>query len=148
MNPIIRKGKRNDLPSVYNYVKELAIFEKEPAAVTATLDDYYRAHDEKLIMTHIAELNGKCIGIALYYMTFSTWKGHMLYLEDFYVDINYRSSGVGQLLFDAYIAEAKKLNCKMVKWAVLDWNKKAVKFYERNNATIEKCWWDCKIIFE
>ena len=144
---IVRKANSNDLSGIYQLVKELAIFEKEEDAVKAKLDDYKKAFDDNLIGAQVAEKDGKIIGMALYYMTFSTWKGHMLYLEDFYVSENYRSNGVGQKLFDSYLNEAKSRGCKMVKWEVLDWNKKAIKFYERNGATIEKQWWDGKIIF-
>ncbi len=144
---IIRKATRSDLEGIYQLVIELAIYEEEPDAVKSTIEDYIKAFDENLISAHVAEDNGNIVGMALYYMTFSTWRGHMLYLEDFYVSQKYRSSGIGQQLFDAYINEAKSRGCKMVKWEVLDWNTKAIKFYERNGATIEKQWWDGKIIF-
>lgn len=144
---IIRKAKKNDLNGIHDLVRELAIFEKEEDALKTTLMDYEKAFDEELIGAHVAEDEGVIIGMALYYMTFSTWKGHMLYLEDFYVSTQHRSSGIGQKLFDAYIQEAKDRGCKMVKWEVLDWNEKAIKFYLRNGATIEKQWWDGKIIF-
>lgn len=143
----VRKARKEDLNGIYQLVKELAIFENEEHAVNSSLLDYEKAFDEGLISAHVADENGEIIGMALYYMTFSTWKGHMLYLEDFYVSERHRSSGIGQKLFDAYIAEAKSRGCKMVKWEVLDWNEKAIKFYERNGATIEKQWWDGKIIF-
>ncbi|MEM9548123.1 MAG: GNAT family N-acetyltransferase [Bacteroidota bacterium] len=144
---IIRKAIRKDLNGIYQLVKGLAVYEEEPEAVTTTIQDYEKAFDEGLIHAHVAEDDGKIVGMAFYYMTFSTWRGHMLYLEDFYVRDEYRSQGLGQQLFDAYIDEAKSRGCKMVKWEVLDWNEKAVKFYERNGATIEKQWWDGKIIF-
>lgn len=144
---IVRKANRNDLDGVYQLVNELAFYEKEPDAVKSSLEDYQKAFDENLISCHVAEEEGTIIGMALYYMTFSTWKGHMLYLEDFYVKEQFRSEGVGQQLFDAYINEAKSRGCNMVKWEVIDWNEKAIKFYERNGATIEKHWWNGKIIF-
>jgi GNAT superfamily N-acetyltransferase len=147
MNYTVRKATINDLECIYQLVKELAIYEKEEDAVKASLDDYKKAFNENLIGAHVADSNGSIIGMALYYMTFSTWKGHMLYLEDFCVTEKFRSEGVGQKLFDSYLNEAKARGCKMVKWEVLDWNEKAVKFYERNGATIEKQWWDGKIIF-
>jgi len=144
---VIRKALIDDLNGIYQLVKELAVYEEESDAVKAKLEDYQKAFNENLISAHVADLNGEIIGMALYYMTFSTWKGHMLYLEDFYVTDKHRSSGVGQRLFDAYLIEAKSRGCKMVKWEVIDWNTKAIKFYERNGATIEKQWWDGKIIF-
>ena len=144
---IIRKATKNDIDDIYRLVKELAEFEEEGDAVKSKKEDYEKAFDEGLISAHVAVVDNELIGMALYYMTFSTWRGHMLYLEDFCVTKEHRSAGVGQKLFDAYIEEAKNRGCKMVKWEVLDWNEKAIKFYKRNGATIEKQWWDGKIIF-
>ncbi len=143
----IRKIKVSELTEVYNLVVQLAIFENEPDAVTATLEDYQEAYKEGLITVIVAEKKSEIVGMAITYMTFSTWKGKMLYLEDFYVDASCRSEGIGQLIFDAYIKDAKERGCAMVKWQVLDWNTKAIKFYERNGATIEQEWWNGKIIF-
>lgn len=135
------------LPEVYEFVIQLAIFEKEPEAVKATIEDYQNAFNEGIFEGFIAYDSNKPVGMTVIYTTFSTWKGKMLYLEDFYVHPDYRSKGVGQLLFDNFISYAKKIGCSMVKWEVLDWNKEAIRFYERNGATIEKFWWDGKIIF-
>jgi len=147
MNIIVRQGTLNDLPSVLDMVKGLAKFEKAADSVTATLEDYSEAYADGLITIHIAEVEEAVVGCTLFYNTFSTWKGKMLYLEDFYVLDEYRGQGIGKKLFYAFITEAKKRNCALAKWQVLDWNTAAIKFYEREGATIEKEWWNGKIIF-
>lgn len=139
---LIRKGNKADLPAILELVKGLAKFEKEPDAVTASLEDYNKAFDSGLIACDVAELEGQdgIIGMTLYYDTFSTWKGLMLYLEDFYVLPEYRSHGVGGMLWDALIQEAQARNCVLLKWQVLDWNKDAIRFYKRKNAIIDQEW--------
>ncbi len=147
MEVIIKKGQRSDLAGVLNLVKGLAKFEKAEDQVTATLADYEREFDRDLISIDCAFANAEMVGCTLYYNTFSTWRGKMLYLEDFYVLEKFRGKGIGKMLFDEFIAESKRRNCTMVKWQVLDWNKAAIKFYEREGATIETEWWNGKIIY-
>ena len=148
MKPIIRKATKADLTAILGLVVELAVYEKEPEAVTAKLRDYTQAYEDGLISAHVATIDEVVVGMALYYDTFSTWKGKMLYLEDFYVKSEFRSLGIGQLLFNAFIETAKLRACKMVKWEVIDWNDRAVQFYIDNGATIDKQWWNAKIIFD
>jgi len=144
----VRKANKNDLKSIYALVKELAIYEKEPEAVTATLEDYQNDFAEGIFEANVAVDGDKIVGTTIYYMSYSTWKGKMLYLEDFVVQESYRQKGVGQLLFDAYLSVAKEKKAVMVKWQVLDWNKPALNFYARNNAIIERNWWSGKIFLD
>jgi len=143
----IRFAQNTDLEAILGLVRELAVFEKEPEAVTATLEDYHRAWESRLIHSQVAEVGGEIVGMVLYYDTFSTWRGKMLYLEDFYVKPSHRGKGIGQALFDATLRAAKDRGCVMMKWQVLDWNEGAIRFYERNMATIEREWWNGKIVF-
>lgn len=147
MNIQIRKARIDDVPSLYNLVYELAVFEKEPEALTTSLESYKDAFSENLIDAFVAEDKGEIVGMVLYYMTFSTWKGKSLYLEDFYVKEAYRQFGIGQSLFDAYLEEAKARGAQMTKWQVLDWNEVGINFYKKNNAVIETNWWNGKIYF-
>ena len=79
---------------------------------------------------------------------FSTWRGRMLYLEDFVVTESYRKYGVGQKLYDTFLEVARQKDCFLTKWQVLDWNTPAVNFYEKNKATIEKEWWNAKVFLK
>lgn len=141
----IRKAQSGDLQSIHNLVRHLAIFEEAEEEFTASIQQYKDDFEADIFDALVAEVNGEIRGMALYYMTYSTWKGRMLYLEDFIVEENFRSMGVGQLLFDRVLEEGRNLQCKLLKWQVLDWNKDAIKFYNRNGATIEKEWWNGKI---
>ena len=143
-NITIRKGTKSDIPQVYNLVIELAVYEKEPEAVTATLEDYHNDFEEGIFKMLIAEKDGEIAGMMIYYMTYSTWKGKMMYLEDFVVSEQHRRSGVGQLLYNEFVAVSKSANAKLVKWQVLDWNEPAIRFYEKNDATIETRWLSVK----
>ena len=142
-----RKATARDLPAIYELVRELAIFEKAEDQLKATLEDYQRDFTAGVFEAVVLEYANEICGMVLFYLTYSTWRGKMLYLEDFVVAKRYRRRGYGQQLFDAFIAAAHEKNCAMVKWQVLDWNEAAVKFYEKNQATIEKQWWNGKIIF-
>ena len=137
---IIRKGNRADLKEVYDLVVELAIYEKAPDAVSASLEDYYNAFDSGAIDILVATEAGSVLGMALYYNTFSTWKGKMYYLEDFVVKENHRGRGIGAKLFEAFLDDAKQNNCKLVKWQVLDWNQPAINFYEKYGTRFQKEW--------
>jgi len=145
MNITIRKATLADIPTIHQLVVALAVYEKEPEAVTATLADYTQDFEAGIFQAHVAVMEGKVVGMALYYMTYSTWKGRMLYLEDFVVFEEYRRFGIGQLLFDAVLAEGKNQGCRLLKWQVLDWNEPALNFYKKNEATIETNWWTGKI---
>ena len=144
MTITIRQGTKKDLPFVHKMVRGLAIYEREEAAFTATLEEYEQDFEAGWFECQVAEKEGNIVGMIIYYETFSTWKGRMLYLEDFFVEETARRFGVGQKLFDVFHEIAKEKGCKMTKWQVLDWNTPAVKFYEKNNAIIEKGWWNAK----
>ncbi|MBL0105122.1 MAG: GNAT family N-acetyltransferase [Bacteroidetes bacterium] len=143
----VRRGEKKDLPSLLSLVKELALFEKAPEEVTNTLSDMERdGFGEKPVFGfHVAEVDKVIVGIALYFVKYSTWKGAGLYLDDLIVTEKMRGQGIGQKLFDAYMDEAKKINAKQVHWQVLDWNTPAIDFYKKLGAKIDVEWLDCKM---
>lgn len=144
-NVVIRPATATDLPGIHRLVGELAKFEREAAAFVATIETYREEFADGTFSGHVAEADGQLIGMTLYYRAFSTWKGKMLYLEDFVVRDEWRGRGIGHRLFEAFKEEAARRACVMIKWQVLDWNDPAVEFYERQGATIEKQWWNGKM---
>jgi len=140
----IRRAGVEDMSGVLELVKELALYENAPEQVTTTVEDYEKNFLSGVFDVTVAELNGEIIGMVLYYICWSTWKGRMLYLDDFVIKENLRQLGIGQMLFDQLFIDAKKRGCKLVKWQVLDWNEPALKFYEKNKSIIEKEWWNGK----
>jgi ribosomal protein S18 acetylase RimI-like enzyme len=145
MDVNIRRAKREDLPAILGLVRGLAAFEKKADAVTATLEIYQEVFDSGLITCDVACVDDIVVGMTLYYDTFSTWKGKMMYLEDFYVKPEYRSQRIGSKLFDELIAESKRRACILIKWQVLDWNVEAIRFYKSKNAEIETEWYNGKL---
>ncbi|MEY4572885.1 MAG: hypothetical protein RLZ10_2142, partial [Bacteroidota bacterium] len=96
----------------------------------------------------VAEENGVIIGFSLYYISYSTWKGRCLYLEDFFVLPDKRREGIGQMLFDQTVSVAVKLGVKRMDWQVLDWNQPALNFYKKNNATLDGEWINGRLFFD
>jgi GNAT superfamily N-acetyltransferase len=143
---LIRYATTLDMPSVHALVYELALYEKEPEAVVTTVEEYTRDYEAGAFMCQVAEINGEIVGMILYFMIYSSWKGRTLYLDDFMVNEAHRRSGIGHMLFDAFIADAQKQRCRLAKWQVLDWNTPAIQFYEKKGAIIEKDWWNGKMM--
>lgn len=144
-NFTIRPGSREDLPAVHALVRELAMYERAEHEFTATAEDYHRDFDAGFFEVLVVEADGQAVGMALYYTSYSTWKGRMMYLEDFVVKEAYRGRGAGRAVFDAFLEQARKKGCRLVKWQVLDWNEPALNFYGKYNAIIEKEWWNGKL---
>ena len=147
MHTTVREATIEDLSRVLDLVKELAAFEKAADQVKVGLDDYIKGFQRNDYAVLLAIQDSNIVGMALYYLTWSTWRGRMLYLEDLIVTNEHRRQGIGNLLLESFIQRAHELRCNMVKWQVLDWNAPAIKFYEEKGATIEKDWWNVKIIF-
>ncbi len=143
----IREGRVDDIPAVFSLVRELAVYERSPDAVVTTPEEYVELMKEELFKIFVAEVEGEVVGMALYYYTFSTWKGKMLYLEDFVVRQKFRRAGIGHALFEKVIEEARQNQCALMKWQVLDWNQPAISFYEKYNVEFDKGWWNGKLFF-
>ena len=106
----IRKGVKEDLNQVLKLIKDLAKYENALNEVSIQLHDLERDGfgERPLYWIQIAEINNRIVGIAIYYIAYSTWKGKCLFLEDFIVAKRYRNMGVGKKLFESIVLIAKK----------------------------------------
>ena len=139
MNAAIREARLADCSRILELINELAVYERAPEEVTVTLAEFEDAGFGKkpVWKAFVAELDGKIVGFALYYIRYSTWKGCRLYLEDFLVTEACRGLGIGKLLFDKIILEAKEMGFNGMTWQVLDWNEPALNFYKKYESGIE-----------
>ncbi|HTD98350.1 MAG TPA: GNAT family N-acetyltransferase [Mucilaginibacter sp.] len=139
---IIRIAKKEDCPRLLELVLELALFEKAPQEVTVTLEEFEEAGfgNDPVWKAFLVEDDGFIVGFGLYYIRFSTWKGCRMYLEDLIVTEDYRGKGVGKMLFDRLVQEARELGFNGMSWQVLDWNEPAINFYKKYEAAIEDGW--------
>jgi len=149
MDILIRKAVRNDCARMMELIQELATYEKAPDEVTVTL-----AHFEEsgfganpVWWAFVAEANGVVIGMSLYYVRYSTWKGQRMYLEDILVTEDMRGQKIGSQLMDALIVEAKEKGFNGMNWQVLEWNEPAINFYKKYNANFDPEWVNCSIVF-
>ena len=147
MKTIIRKGVKEDLPSVLELIKELANYEKSLDEVTITLEDLENDGfgDRPWFWFLVAEDNNRIIGLSFYWIRYSTWKGKFLFLEDFVIKKEYRRFGIGSKLFEETIKICKEHNLNGMIWQVLDWNSTAIDFYKKYNAEISSEWLNGKL---
>ena len=146
----IRIGTQEDLPQVYALIQELAEYERASQEVTNTLAAMQEdGFGEKPVFEFlVAEVAGNVVGIALYYLAYSTWKGKMLFLEDLIITEAYRRYGLGKKLFDAFARRAQELGAKRLKWQVLEWNEPAIAFYKKLNCNLDGEWINCNMTEE
>ena len=150
MPVIIRRAVKEDCARMMELIHELAVYEREPDAVTVTFDHFVESGfgENPVWYAYVAEADGKVEGFALWYIRYSTWKGQRLYLEDFLVSEKMRGKGIGKLLFDKLLEEAQSKQYSGMAWQVLDWNEPAINFYKKYpDAKIDGGWLNCMINF-
>ena len=146
---IIRRGTANDIKSLYSLVEENALHHSVDLAsikldAAQMLIDFEKETPSFLFL--IAETNGKIVGAAIYYYTYSTFKGRSLYLEDLIITKAYRSRSIGKLLMQALAEEAVQNNAEKMKWQVAEFNERAIKFYENKmDAELDNDWINCEL---
>lgn len=134
---------------------ELAEYEKAPQEVTVDTEHFIESGfgENPVWWAFVAEApsvendSSTIVAFALYYIRYSTWKGQRMYLEDIIVTREWRGRGIGKLLFDRLLQEAKAKKFTGMMWQVLDWNESAIQFYKKYNAQFDASWINCNVNF-
>ncbi len=139
---LIRKATAADCPRMMELVRELALYERAPEAVTVSAEHFLESGfgPNPVWWAFVAEEGGVIQGFALYYIRYSTWKGQRMYLEDILVTETARGRGIGALLMNALIAEARERKFSGITWQVLNWNEPALNFYRKFNTRFDDEW--------
>ena len=139
----IRFGELADVPVIAELIRGLARYEKLEHEVTMTEEKLTDGlfGERRYAETLIAEEDGEPIGFALFFHNFSTFLAQPgIYLEDLFVIPERRGGGVGRSLLERLAQVAVDRGCGRLEWAVLDWNKDAIRFYERLGAKPNADW--------
>ncbi|HAY42360.1 MAG TPA: GNAT family N-acetyltransferase [Micrococcaceae bacterium] len=140
----IREAHLADCPQILELIHELAVYEKEPDAVKNTVEELEKhlfGADPK-VFTHVAEdESGQLVGIAMWFLTYSTWEGrHGIHLEDLYVRESERGEGTGTALLKTLAQICIERGYRRLEWAVLDWNAPAIGFYDSIGSSTMDGW--------
>ena len=151
MSTTIRPAVAADVPLILEFIRGLATYEREPDAVTVTEADLLRDGfgESPYYQCLIAESDGRPAGFAFYFFNYSTWTGRPgLYLEDLFVNPEFRGLGIGKALLARVAAIAVERGCPRLQWEVLDWNTPAIEFYQALGAEFMDTWRNVRMTTE
>ena len=130
---MIRRVESRDVDAVVELVHELALYERAPEQCHLTSEQLHTAlfGESPALFGHVAEVDGQVVGIALWFLNFSTWDGvHGIYLEDLYVTPDQRGNGLGKKLLETLAQECVAKGYTRLQWWVLNWNEPSIGFYK------------------
>ena len=129
---IIRKAEAKDIATIFDLIKKLAVYEKlENDVITSEKELCENIFNKNFAKVLIAEEDEKPVGFALYFYNFSTFVGKPgIYLEDLFVEPEFRGKGYGKALLIELAKIAQAENCGRFEWSVLDWNTPSIEFYK------------------
>ena len=140
---MIRLAQEKDVEAIHQLIYELAVYEKAPDAVEATVDAIRISlfGQNPVAYCHVAEVEGKIVGIAIWFLNYSTWLGKPgIYLEDLFVQPEYRKQGLGKAFMKTLARLCVERGYERFQWWVLDWNTPSIDFYKSIGAVAMDEW--------
>lgn len=147
---VIRKAQAEDCPQMLDLIRELAVYERQPDQVTVSMDEFvtsgfgpnpvWEAFVAEEITAGGEHPELRLVGLSLFYIRYSTWKGRRLYLEDIIVTEAMRGQGIGKDLFEQTIQVCRERGYNGMVWQALDWNEPALNFYRKYDANFDPEW--------
>ena len=151
MSIVVRSAVPADCPHLVDLVRELAAYEQAADQVSLTADSFAESlfAPNPRVFAHVAELDGQVVGMVVWFLTYSTWRGcHGIWVEDLIVTTPARGRGVGRALLAQLAGLAEAAGYARVEWAVLDWNDPAIGFYRHLGAEAMDEWTNYRLTGE
>jgi GNAT superfamily N-acetyltransferase len=139
----IRLAQPADIADIHRLIYELAVYEKAPEQMVATVDQINGSlfKDNPVAFCHVAVVDEKIVGIALWFLNYSTWLGKPgIYLEDLFVQPEYRGHGIGKGFMKTLAQLCIERGYERFQWWVLDWNEPSIEFYKSLGAVSMDEW--------
>jgi GNAT superfamily N-acetyltransferase len=139
----IRMAEPVDVEDIHRLIYELAVYEKAPDQMVATIEQIESSlfNSNPVAFCHVAEIDGKVVGIALWFLNYSTWLGKPgIYLEDLFVQPEYRGHGIGKGFMKVLAQLCIEREYERFQWWVLDWNQPSIDFYKSLGAVAMDEW--------
>lgn len=139
----IERATEQDIPAIVRLVRHLAEYEKLAHVMVSSENDFRQAlfgprTNAEALMAFAGDVP---VGFALYFYNFSTFLGKRgVYLEDLFVEPEYRGQGIGKALLQRLASIAKDEDCSRMEWSVLTWNQPSIDFYHRLGAVTLEDW--------
>jgi|LSQX01.2.fsa_nt_gb GNAT superfamily N-acetyltransferase len=150
MEIIIRsavEAEEADYPQIVDLFREFAEFEKLPERMTNSVDRMIK--EKEFFNCFVAvTTDDRIIGYATYFFCYYTWTGKSLYMDDLYVQQEYRANGIGTKLINRVIEFAKDSKCHKLRWQVSNWNKPAIDFYKSIGAVFDNIERNCDLMLD
>jgi GNAT superfamily N-acetyltransferase len=140
---MIRSAVEGDVAALVQLIHDLAEYERSPDSVKVdpVLLQAALFGPSPAVFAHVAEEEDRIVGIAVWFLNYSTWTGrHGIYLEDLYVRPEARSRGIGRALLTELASIARRSGYERVEWSVLNWNESAIRFYRSLGAVPKDAW--------